>query len=114
MLAKKARTWNHEQWGVPLAQGMDEVSLAQVADAWSRTYRSRAFTFASSGAPVVTANGIRILPDRATPHVPPDHQVPVFASQPPAHALDGTLVAIARRYGERTTDVVAMQLEYPR
>jgi hypothetical protein len=28
--------------------------------------------------------------------------------------LDQTLAAIAARYGERTTDFVAMQLEYPR
>ena len=38
--------WNREQLGIELAPGIDEVSLALVADAWSRTYRSRAVTFA--------------------------------------------------------------------
>ena len=41
--------WNRQQVGVELTPGIDEVSLALVADAWSRTYRSRAVTFAASG-----------------------------------------------------------------
>src|SRR5712664_323195 len=32
--------WNREQLGIKLARDVDEVSLALVADAWSRTYRS--------------------------------------------------------------------------
>jgi hypothetical protein len=40
--------WNREQLGVELAPGSDELSLAFVADAWSRTYRSRAVTFADT------------------------------------------------------------------
>src|SRR5690606_10301159 len=42
--------WRWEKLGIELAPGMDEVSLALTADACSRTYRSRALTFASSGA----------------------------------------------------------------
>ena len=37
--------WNREQLGIELSPGMDEVSLALAADAWSRTYRSHALTF---------------------------------------------------------------------
>ena len=40
--------WNREQLGIELVPGVDEVSLALVADAWSRTYRSRAVTFAGT------------------------------------------------------------------
>ena len=40
--------WNHEQLGIELKPGVDEVSLALVADAWSRTYRSNAVAFSSS------------------------------------------------------------------
>ena len=36
--------WNREQLGLQVGLGVDEVSLALVADAWSRTYRSRAVT----------------------------------------------------------------------
>ena len=40
--------WNREQLGIELAPGVDEVSLALVADALSRTYRSRAVTFSGT------------------------------------------------------------------
>ena len=41
---------NKEELGIGLTPGIDEVSLALVADAWSRTYRSRAMTFAAAPA----------------------------------------------------------------
>lgn len=105
--------WNREELGIALEPGIDEVSLALVADAWSRTYRSKAVTFADA-SPVLTANGVRILPDRSTTDWPRERVVPVFPDQPPTTALDRTLEAITERYGVSTTDVVAMQLEYPR
>jgi hypothetical protein len=39
-------------------------------------------------------------------------QLPAI-DRPPALALDEALRAIGRRYGAHTTDLVAMQLEYP-
>jgi putative intracellular protease/amidase len=54
--------WNHEQLGIELKPGVDEVSLALVADAWSRTYRSRAVTFAGAAGAQQTRNGMSILP----------------------------------------------------
>jgi putative intracellular protease/amidase len=50
--------WNRDEFGIALEPGVDEASLALVADAWSRTYRSRAVTFAGTAA-VESANGIR-------------------------------------------------------
>ncbi|MCJ9707033.1 transcriptional regulator, partial [Bradyrhizobium sp. SHOUNA76] len=45
----------------------------------------------------------------------PAKQTPTAAVDlPPARALDQTLHAIDARYGSRTADFVAMQLEYPR
>jgi len=40
--------------------------------------------------------------------------LPRLADRTPARPLDDALHGIAARYGERTADVVAMQLEYPR
>lgn len=114
VLANRLALWNREELGIGLDQGMDEVSLALVADAWSRTYRSSAFTFAASTAAVMTANGVRVLPDRERADLPEDRRVSTFPGQPPADALDRTLQAITSRYGEPTANVVAMQLEYPR
>ena len=93
---------------------MDEVSLALVADAWSRTYRSSAVTFAASESAVVTANGIRVFPDRFGADRPEERGVVAIPGQNPTQALDLTLQAIAFRYCEPTANVVAMQLEYPR
>ena len=106
--------WNHEQLGMELAPGVDEVSLALVADAWSRTYRSRAVTFAGAAGAQQTRNGIRILPDQVATSWPAERLLPAIGERQPAQALDQALDGIAARYGMRTADFVAMQLEYPR
>ena len=62
----------------------------------------------------MTANGIRILPDRGAEEWQDDRVVSIFPDQQPAVALDQALQRISERYGEGTTNVVAMQLEYPR
>ncbi len=113
VLANRLAFWNREELGIRLKPGMDEVSLALVADAWSRTYRSNAASVASQSSPVVTANGIRVVPDRLSDRSP-KALASTFAGQPPAIALDRTLDAISERYGERTAEIVAMQLEYAR
>ena len=105
--------WNREQLGIELTAGMDEASLALVADAWSRTYRSRALTFAASRKAITTRNAARILPDAASEGWHGERLLPAIANRPPAKALDDALQAIERRYGARTADLVAMQLEYP-
>jgi hypothetical protein len=101
--------WRHETLALPVEPGVDEIALALTADAYSRTYRSRAVTVARDGAPVVTRHGLRVLPDRvgSSPDLPP------VASAHPARAIDVALAAIATRYGQSTADFVAMQMEYP-
>jgi len=105
--------WNHEQLGIELAPNVDEVSLALVADAWSRTYRSRAVTFAATAGAQQTRNGIRIFPDQVAANWPAKELLPAIGDRQPVKALDEALRAIATRYGAGTADFVAMQLEYP-
>jgi transcriptional regulator GlxA family with amidase domain len=114
VLANVLAFWNRETLGIALAPGIDEVSLALVADAWSRTYRSRAVTFAARVDPVESQSGIRIIPDEAAAEWPATRLLPPIGVEPPARALDEALQSIANRYGRRTSDVVAMQLEFPR
>src|SRR5512134_2435592 len=97
--------WNREQLGIELSPGIDEVSLALAADAWSRTYRSRALTFSGSAEAVVTQNGARILPDRVATSWPDERLIPV-GELPPVQVFDDTLQAIEERYGTYTADVV--------
>ena len=113
-IGNTAAFWSHERLGIELREGVDEVSLALVADAWSRTYRSQAVTFASAAGAQQTRNGIRILPDEVAASWPAERLLPSVGDRKPAEALDDALQGIATRYGTRTTDFVAMQLEYPR
>jgi putative intracellular protease/amidase len=114
VLANRMAVWNREDVGIELKPGVDEAAVALVADAWSRTFRSSAFTLAGSTAAVSTANGIRVLPDRVDRDAPSVRRVSIFPGQRLADALDSTLDAITDRYGEPTANVVAMQLEYGR
>ncbi|WP_426534999.1 DJ-1/PfpI family protein [Bradyrhizobium sp. McL0615] len=109
-----AAFWAHERLGIELKEGVDEVSLALVTDAWSRTYRSQAVTFANTADALQSRNGIRILPDEVTTNWPAARRLPEIGDRKPAEALDDTLRAVTARYDARTTDFVAMQLEYPR
>jgi len=113
-IANTLAFWKREQLGIALTPDVDEVSLALIADAWSRTYRSRALTFAATAEARTSRSGLRILPDRIAGSWPAEQAVPDSGASPPARALDETLRAIETRYGARTADFVAMQLEYPR
>lgn len=113
-IANTLAFWNREQLGIALTPDIDEVSLALIADAWSRTYRSHALTFAATAEARTSRSGLRILPDRIAADWPAQQMPPAAVDLPPARALDQTLQSIDARYGPRTADFVAMQLEYPR
>jgi putative intracellular protease/amidase len=112
-IQNKLSFWKREQFGIALTPGIDEVSLALIADAWSRTYRSKAVTFAESGGALRTRHGARIVPDRLASNWPAALSLPAIGNRP-ARALDDALRGIEVRYGERTAELVAMQLEYVR
>jgi putative intracellular protease/amidase len=102
--------WQRENLGIELTSGMDEVSLALCADAWSRTYRSRVLTFSATA--VESRNGLRLLPAQTAAYSSPSIRLPTL-TEPPAVALDECLRQIASRFGPRTAYLVAIQLEYP-
>lgn len=112
VLGNRLAFWNRERLGLELTPGMDEVSLALAADAWSRTYRSQAATFAAGE--VTTLNGVRVLPDQRTADWPEARRLPPVGREAPVRVLKQTLARIDARYGRRTGDAVALQLEYPR
>lgn len=99
--------WNNGAIGIPVADGADDVALAFAADAWSRTYTSRAVTVAPTPR-IRLASGLLLDVDREDiGDVWPVPEVP------PAEVLDETLAAIDDRFGARTAGWVARQLEYP-
>jgi len=100
-----------ESLSIGLQTGVDEVALALMADAWSRTYRSRAVTVSENDL-VTTRNGARLIPDRVASDSEETDATLLLSQKRPAVVLDDALSQIAARYGERTAQVVAMQLEY--
>lgn len=106
--------WSHEDVGIPVSPGVDEIALALVADAWSRTYRSQAFTVSDLQQPVSTKRGLTLIPDRvAGTSKRVQRTLAPFQSEPPAQALDWALTQIADSYGRSTAAFVALQMEYP-
>ena len=113
-IGNTAAFWARERLGIELKDGVDEVSLALAADAWSRTYRSQAVTFAATADARQTRGGLRIYPEEVAASWLAERLLASVGERKPAEALDETLRAMAARYGARTTDFVAMQMEYPR
>lgn len=106
--------WSHDEIGIPVASGVNEVTLALAADAYSRTYRSQAVSVADSAADVRTRGGLSIIPDRlAGDAKPPARLLKLPEDTKPVAALDAALRDIGEAYGRPTSALVALQLEYP-
>jgi putative intracellular protease/amidase len=107
----RAAFWDRETYGVPVAEGVDEMALAFTADAWARTVRSRAVAVAARPGKVRTKRGLTVLPEvvagaTQVTTLPEPRAVEAAIALP--EALDG----IAQRYGTNTASYVALQLEY--
>lgn len=107
-LGNRLAVWRRETLALPVGDGVDEVSLALVADAWSRTWRAGVVTVAAGR--VTTRSGLRLLPDRSEAT---GRALPSLGVAPSLHQLDAALAEIAARYGAATASFVAAQLEYP-
>src|SRR5262245_25090822 len=106
-------SWSQECSRVPGYTGIDEIALALVADAYSRTFRSQALSLSDSQARIRTRRGLLLLPDGAAGTAKVSRVLPGFASIPPLRALDWALAGIADAYGKPTAAFVALQIEYP-
>jgi putative intracellular protease/amidase len=100
-------------FALPVAEGVDEVTLALVADALSRTSRSRALSLAAGSAPVHTRYGLQLVPDRIEGEGPASPRPLTPLDALPAAALDKALDEIAGAYGSATARLVRLQMEYP-
>src|SRR5215469_3104193 len=103
--------WSHETVDIPVAPGVDEISLALVADAYSRTYRSQALTVSPSAATIRTRRGLDLIPDTIRDGAGrTDMKLALGEKQLPVQSLDGALEDIARSYGRSTAAFVALQM----
>lgn len=63
-------------------------------------------------AVLIDRYGIQVLSDTVGPTGNDTKRLEAPGMIPPAAAVDQTLAAIADRYGDKTAEMVAMQLEY--
>lgn len=114
-LTNRLSFWSQETIGIPITQGVDEIVLALIADSYSRTYRSKAFSLHSSDDPVTTKRGLVVLPDKVQGvGKAVDRTLQLQSDRPPVLSFDATLREIEQRYGSGSAEFVALQLEYPR
>lgn len=106
--------WRRETIGIEVAPGVDEVSLALIADAWGRTFRSGVVSVAAEAEPIRTRGGLLLHPDRLRGgSEEPDRVLASTDRVEAGSALDYALKGIADSYGAHTAAFVALQLEYP-
>jgi len=100
---------------LPVADGIDEIALALMADAFSRTNRSQAHTLAGKPGPIRTRRGLMLRPDKVEGDGPTTPQRPLTAldAAPPVQVLDKALAEIEQMYGSGTARLVRLQMEYP-
>ncbi|ABZ95211.1 Transcriptional regulator [Leptospira biflexa serovar Patoc strain 'Patoc 1 (Ames)'] len=103
--------WNYETIGMNLYEGIDEVSLALLADSYSRTYKSKAVAIGNH--PFRTKSGILILPETKEEETNKiDLNVKIPIDQKPFVLFLENLHEIQKRYGKSTFQFVATQLEF--
>jgi putative intracellular protease/amidase len=112
VFVNKAMFWRHEDLGIAVAPGVDEIRVALIADAYHRTRRSPTFTVSTSSGPVRTRRGLTIYSDRPEGAGAADRMLSLLEEWLPVQALDRALEAIAGSYGRRTAAFVALTMEY--
>jgi putative intracellular protease/amidase len=109
------RNWvlRNQMIELPVNDGVDDIALALTADAYSRTFRSKAYATSSTSDAVKTRHGLTLLPDRKSGRSRDWRPVDLMASGgPPGKFLDAALDSIGQKFGQRTSNFVALQLEY--
>jgi putative intracellular protease/amidase len=107
--ARLASRAPHETTEMPIADGVDEVSLALQAEAWGRTNHTDVVTTNAGRAPVHSRHGLIILPDAEAR--PGSHVIePSRLSAVPQFAA--TLAEMGRRYGVGVIRLATLGMEY--
>lgn len=106
--------WRHDEVGVHLADGFDEVALALTVDAIARTIRGKPFTWSEDGAQVRGRQGLRVSVDRSRAEVSAGaRELPLPASPlRAAGALDAAIAKLTKWYGSDAANLIEMGMEY--
>lgn len=105
--------WRRETVGIPLTEGVDEVALGLLVDAYARTNLASVVTLGAGGQPVMSRHGLMIIPDQPSETARVGHLLPPPPSEAPAQTLENELPVVAARYDLPTAKIVALVMEYP-
>lgn len=101
--------WKHDVAEVPLSDGVDEIAVGLLTDAWRRGMLSKVVV--AGQGPVRSRHGLTIMPD--APHAEGS-----IVLTPPAGGsaavLDWALAEMTRRYGPETARLAWLGMEYGR
>ncbi|WP_442865810.1 DJ-1/PfpI family protein [Burkholderia sp. IMCC1007] len=109
-LTNRVAFWRHQTFDLPVENGFDELPVALTADAWARTWRSDVVATADARV-IESKHGLRLL---VQPADAAHARVTIPDGRRGDAVLPGVLADVAARYGEATSDWVALQLEYPK
>lgn len=106
--------WSHESIGISIDDEFDEVLLALLVDAYSRTFRSKVVLLTPANYPIASRHGLVIQPNNAhRTDAKPDRIIELPNHRPSVLAFDAALQEIEQVYGSATASFIALQLEYP-
>lgn len=116
-IGNKLSFWSHENIAIPIREGVDEVALALVSDAYARTFLVNTFTFQSTNEPLVSKQGLIVLADKIQTteqdiSKESDRILELQTNLSLTGHLETTLQMIENKYGEGTAEFIALQLEY--
>ncbi|MBE9101671.1 DJ-1/PfpI family protein [Vacuolonema iberomarrocanum] len=105
--------WTHETVGVPINDEVDEIALALITDAYSRTFRSKVVSLMADNGQAKTKHSLVILSDKAThSNKKINREIALKSDTKPVSLFDRTLQEIEQFYGVATARFIALQLEY--
>jgi len=107
--AAEAQRAKRETTEIPIADGVDEVSLALQAEAWGRSMRTKVLTTHADRTPVRSRHGLVILPDA---EARPGNHVVEAATLPAVPAFEATLAEMGSRYGAGVIRFAVLAMEY--
>lgn len=106
--------WDYETLEIPIYDGIDEISLALVADVYSRTYKSKTITIRYGNHPIQTKSGIKFLSEVKEEENIKNHTILEIPEKKKAfNQFEHSLNDVEKRYGLNTKLFVKTQLEFP-
>lgn len=105
--------WSHENVGIKVSSGIDEVTLALVADSYARTYKTNVLSFSNTTRPIPTKGGLLLIPEKnSSEEISIDRKISILENQSSLASLEEALREIETLYGKLTSSFVALQIEY--